>query len=163
MAKYAQLIRGDDKNWEVAAFLLIDRLYVSSLQTSRIEFSRIDMHSSTRSLNFIEELLGPIGYVVDNTLSNSISSAITRLEQDGYMKREDDQCILTNTGLKRLAEIKSKYKKGNEEPIGSHAAEAKAFKAIREEAEAKAFKAIRESDLPENQKDKIIKQLKNDH
>ena len=118
MAKNFSLIPGENNNWEVAAFLLIDHLYVSNSRITRIEFSRTDMHSSIIALNFIENLLGPIGYVVNKTLSNSISSAITRLERDGYLKCEDGQCILANNGIKRLHIIKEKYAKTKKEPIG---------------------------------------------
>ena len=67
MAKNYKLIPGETNNWEVAAFLLIDYLYISNFQLSHIEFTRSDMHSSAKALDFIENLLGPIGYVVDNT------------------------------------------------------------------------------------------------
>lgn len=118
MAKNFRLIPGENNNWEVAAFLLIDHLYISSSRISYVEFSRSDTHSSINALNFIENLLGPIGYVVNRTLSNSISSAITRLEQHGYLKCEYGQCSLTNNGQKRLHEIKEKYTKTKKEPIG---------------------------------------------
>ena len=95
MAKNYKLIPGETNNWEVAAFLLIDYLYISNFQLSHIEFTRSDMHSSAKALDFIENLLGPIGYVVDNTLSNSISSAVTRLEKKGYLKCWEGHCILT--------------------------------------------------------------------
>jgi hypothetical protein len=120
MAKHYKLIPGENNNWEVAAFLLIDHLYTTSSRISHIEFSRTDMHSSTNALNFVEKLLGPIGYVVDKTLSNSISSAITRLEQKGYLKCGDGQCLLTDDGYNRFQEIKDKYIKNNLEAIGEN-------------------------------------------
>lgn len=120
MAKYFRLIPGENNNWEVASFLLINYLYTANSQTSHIEFSRTDMHSSTKALNFIESLLGPAGHVVNKTLSNSISSAITKLEQKGYLICEDGECFLTNDGFKRLQEIRDKYDKKNEEPIGAY-------------------------------------------
>ncbi len=119
MAKHHRLIPGENNNWEVASLLLIDYLYALNSQMSHIEFSRADMHSSTRALNFIENLLGPAGHVVDKTLSNSISSAITRLEQKGYLRCVDGECTLTNDGFQRLQQIKDKYDKNNEEPIGA--------------------------------------------
>lgn len=119
MAKNYRLIPGENNNWEVALFLLIDNLFIPNSQISRIEFTRSDMHSSTKALNFIENLLGPLGYVVHKTLSNSISSAITRLEQAGYVNcYEDGQCLLTNDGYKRLQEIKKRHLNNEKEPIG---------------------------------------------
>lgn len=118
MAKNYKLIPGENSNWEVASFLLIDHLYISSTRISHIEFSRTDMHSSTAALNFIEKLLGSINYVVNKTLNNSISSAITRLEEKKYLNCEAGECILTNKGFNRLQEIKAKYEEGNRVPIG---------------------------------------------
>lgn len=128
MAKHHRLIPGENNNWEVASFLLIDHLNAINSQMSHIEFTRTDMHSSTKALNFIENLLGPAGHVVDKTLSNSISSAITRLEQKGYLICEEGECILTNNGINRLVEIKEKYDKSNEEPIGAYG---KAFQVLK--------------------------------
>ncbi len=128
MAKNYKLIPGENNNWEVASFLLIDHLYVSNYRISNIEFPRPDICSSTEALSFIENLLGPIGYVVDKTLSNSISSAITRLEQEGYLKCDNGECILTNSGLNRLREIKDNYKENNEEAIGNNR---KVFQALK--------------------------------
>ena len=54
MAKNYKLIPGETNNWEVAAFLLIDYLYISNFQLSHIEFTRSDMHSSAKALDFIE-------------------------------------------------------------------------------------------------------------
>jgi hypothetical protein len=120
MAKNYRLIPGENNNWEVASFLLIDHLFVSTSK-KRIEISRLDMHSSTNAINFIKNLLGPLGYVVNKTLSNSISSAITRLERDDYIICYDGgQCTLTDSGLERLQEIKEKYSKSKEEPIGKN-------------------------------------------
>ena len=127
MAKHHRLIPGENNNWEVASFLLIDHLYKTSAKISHIEFTRADMHSSIKALNFIENLLGPIGHVVDKTLSNSISSAITRLEQRGYLICEGGECFLTKDGFNRLQEVKEKYEKNNEEPIGAYG---KAFQAL---------------------------------
>lgn len=156
MAKNYKLIPGENNNWEVAVFLLIDHLYVSSSQISRIEFIRADMHSSINALDFIENLLGPLNYVIDKTLSNSISSAITRLEKKGYLECEDGDCILTNHGIIRLKEIKDKYTEGDIEPIGINKTIAEETKKSREAAE----KAIKESkDLTEEQKKAILKNL----
>jgi len=127
MAKYHRLIIGENNNWEVASFILIDHLYKKNAQISHIQFTRSDMHSSIKALNFIENLLGPAGHVVDKTLSNSISSAITRLEKKGYLICEDGECILTKDGLNRLQEVKEKYDKNNEEPIGAYG---KAFQVL---------------------------------
>lgn len=118
MAKHYRLIPDESNNWEVAAFLLIDHLYMPNAHRPNVRFSRIDLHSPIKSLDFIEKLLGPIGYVVNKTLNNSISSAITRLEDNGYLKCDDGECILTNEGFNRSQEIKAKYKKGNLVPIG---------------------------------------------
>ncbi len=156
MAKNYKLIPGENNNWEVAVFLLIDHLYVTSSQISRIEFTRTDMHSSINALGFIENLLGPLNYVVDKTLSNSISSAITRLEKKGYLECEDGHCILTKHGFLRLKEIKDKYTEGDIEPIGINKTIAEETKKSREAAK----KAIKESkDLTEEQKKAILKNL----
>ncbi|WP_299983129.1 hypothetical protein [Desulfobacula sp.] len=156
MAKNYQLIPGENNNWEVAIFLLIDHLYTPSTQVLHIEFSRVDMHSSINALDFIEKLLGPIDYVVDKTLSNSISSAITRLERNGYLKCEDGQCILTNNGFNRLQEIKGKYVKTNKEPIGLNK---ELIEAVIK-ANKKIEKAIKDSkDLSEDQKKEILKKI----
>ena len=118
MAKHYRLIPDESSNWEVAAFLLIDHLHMPNARLPSITFSRIDMHSSIKSLGFIEKLLSPIGYEVNKTLDKSISSAITRLENKGYLKCDDGQCILTNEGFDRLQEIKAKYEEGNRVTIG---------------------------------------------
>ena len=121
-----------------------------SSKISHVEFTRADMHSSIRALNFIENLLGPLDYVVDRTLSNSISSAITRLEGEGYLKCDDGYCFLTNHGIERLKEIKDKYTKNDIEPIG--------INKYKVEASIEAEKAIEESQhLTEEQKKEILK------
>lgn len=142
MAKHHRLIPGENNNWEVAAFLLIDHLYLSSSKISHFEFSRADMHSSTNALNFIEKLLGPAGHVVDKTLSNSISSAITRLEQKGYLECEDGECILTNDGFNRLQDVKAKYDKNNEEPIGAYAKARQALNNLEPEIRKKILESL---------------------
>ena len=58
MAKNYKLIPGETNNWEVAAFLLIDYLYISNFQLSHIEFTRSDMHSSAKALDFIRPKRG---------------------------------------------------------------------------------------------------------
>lgn len=120
MAKNFKLIPGENNNWEVATLLLIDHLFIPNPQSSHLEFIRADLHSSMKALNFIENLLGPIGYEVNKTLSNSISSAITRLEQKGYLECEDGECILTENGFKRLQEIRDKYALSSKEAIGKN-------------------------------------------
>ena len=140
MAKNYQLIPGESNNWEVASFLLINHLYVSSLRISHIKFSRPDICSSIEALSFIENLLGPIGYVVDRTLSNSISSAVTRLEQKGYLNCRDGECILTNEGLKRLQEIKNKYSENCVEATGKNR---KIFEALKNLDPKKREKVLR--------------------
>jgi hypothetical protein len=129
MTKHTLLIPGEKSNWEVAAFLLIDYLYVKNSQISHIKFLRAD-HASIKALTFIENLLDPVGHVVDKTLNNSISSAFTNLEQKGYLVCEDGECILTNDGFNRLQEIKSKYDKNNSEPIGAYGKALQALKSL---------------------------------
>ncbi len=153
MAKNYKLIPNENNNWEVASFLLIDHLYVLSSKISHVEFTRADMHSSIKVLNFIENLLGPLDYVVDKTLSNSISSAITRLEGEGYLKCDDGHCFLTNHGIERLKEIKDKYTKNDIEPIG--------INKYKVEVSKEAEKAIEESEhLTEEQKKEILKNFR---
>jgi hypothetical protein len=130
MAKNYKLIPGENNNWEVATFLLIDHLYIRNSQLSHVEFSRSDMHSSTRALDFIENLLGPIGYVVDKTLSNSISSAITRLEGKGYLICAEGGCTLTDDGFNRLQEIKDGYTKNSKEAVGKNRKGIQAFEKL---------------------------------
>ena len=145
MAKHHRLIPGKNNNWEVASFLLIDYLYTANCQISHIEFSRTDMHSSTKALNFIENLLGPAGHVVDKTLSNSISSAITRLEQKGYLICENGECILTNNGLNRLQEVREKYDKNNEEPIGAYGKALQALNTLDPEIRKKVLEHLKDN------------------
>jgi hypothetical protein len=118
MAKNFRLIPDERNNWEVAMFLLIDNLYRPN--EPKITFSRTDMHSSIRALNFIEKLLGPIGYEVNKTLGNSISSAITSLVKKGYLKCADGQCELTNEGFNRLQVLKDKFDKNDNVAIGKN-------------------------------------------
>jgi hypothetical protein len=120
MAKNYKLIPGENNNWEIAAFLLIDHLYIPNSKLSHIEFSRSDMHSSTKALDFIEKLLGAIGYVVDKTLSNSISSAITMLERNGYLICAEGDCRLTDDGFNRLQQIKDRYTENNIKAVGKN-------------------------------------------
>lgn len=143
MTKHRRLIPGENNNWEVAAFLLIDYLYNTNFQMSHIEFLRAD-HSSIKALSFIENLLGPAGHVVDKTLNNSISSAITRLEQKGYLICEDGECILTNDGFNRLQEVKDKYDKNNEEPIGAYGKALQALKSLDPETRKKVLESMNE-------------------
>jgi len=117
MAKHHKLIPDEGSNWEVAAFLLIDHLYVTDPQMSHIRFTRADAHTSTAALTFIDKLLRPMGHELDNTPSNSISSAITRLEQDGYLTYDGDDCVLTSEGRDRLQEIVAKYDEDNHQAI----------------------------------------------
>ena len=144
MAKNYKLIPGETNNWEVAAFLLIDYLYISNFQLSHIEFTRSDMHSSAKALDFIENLLGPIGYVVDNTLSNSISSAVTRLEKKGYLKCWEGHCILTDDGLNRLKEIKEKYTRNDIEATWKNRKAFQAIKNLDPETRQKVLKIFNE-------------------
>ncbi|MCG8638408.1 MAG: hypothetical protein MI862_01670 [Desulfobacterales bacterium] len=145
MAKNVRLIPGENNNWEVASFLLIDHLYSSNSIISHIQFSRKDMHSSINALNFIENLLGPIGYVVNRTLSNSISSAITRLEREGYIDCYDGECILTKKGIKKLQEITEKYAETKEEPIGLNKMVFKALESLDPETRKTVLKKYYES------------------
>ena len=142
MTKHRRLIPGENNNWEVAAFLLIDYLYIANSQMSHIEFLRADMHSSIKALSFIENLLGPAGHVVDKTLSNSISSAITRLEQKGYLICEDGECILTNDGFDRLQKVKDKYDKNHEEPIGPYGKVLQALESLDPETREKVLESM---------------------
>ena len=144
MAKNYKLIPGETNNWEVAAFLLIDYLYISNFQLSHIEFTRSDMHSSAKASDFIENLLGPIGYVVDNTLSNSISSAVTRLEKKGYLKCWEGHCILTDDGLNRLKEIKEKYTRNDIEATWKNRKAFQAIKNLDPETRQKVLKIFNE-------------------
>ena len=116
MAKNYELIPGERSNWEVAIFLLIDHLHPGI--NAGIWFSRTGLTSSIKALDFIEKLLGPIGYEVNKTLENSISSAITRAVQAEYMDCVDSQCKLTQGGFMRLNEIKSKHGVAQKIPIG---------------------------------------------
>ncbi len=118
MAKNIRLIPDESSNWEVAVFLLIDYCFKPNPSLPSLKYSRTDIHSSIKSLNFIEKLLGSIGYEVKKTLSNSISSAITSLEKNGYIICDDGQCILTEKGFSRLQEIKTKYDEKKKVPIG---------------------------------------------
>lgn len=116
MAKYYQLIEDENNNWEVAIFLLIDHLHPEIEVNNR--FSRTGMTSTFKALKFIENLLGPIGYQVNNTLENSISSAITKVVKIGYLNCIDGQCTLTQKGFLRLKTINAKYLAGKRNPIG---------------------------------------------
>ena len=129
MSKHTLLIPGEKSNWEVATFLLIDYLCVGNFQISHFKFLRSD-HASIKALTFIEDLLGPVGHVIDKTLSNSISSAITKLEDKGYLVCEDGECKLTNKGFNRLQEIKNKYDKNTSEPIGAYGKALQALKTL---------------------------------
>ena len=113
-------------------------------QLSHIEFTRSDMHSSAKALDFIENLLGPIGYVVDNTLSNSISSAVTRLEKKGYLKCWEGHCILTDDGLNRLKEIKEKYTRNDIEATWKNRKAFQAIKNLDPETRQKVLKIFNE-------------------
>lgn len=144
MAKHTLLIPGEKSNWEVAAFLLIDYLYVGDSQMSHIEFLRAD-HASIKALNFIENLLGPAGHVVDKTLCNSISSAFTKLEEKGYLVCEAGECILTNDGFNRLKEVKNKYDKNKSEPIGARGKALQALKNLDPEIRKKVLESFNKS------------------
>jgi len=144
MVKHSLLIPGENNNWEVAAFLLIDYLYVINSQISHVEFLRADMHTSIKALDFIENLLGSAGHVVHKTLSNSISSAITRLEQKGYLICEEGECILADDGFNRLKEVKDKYVKNNEEPIGAYGKALQALKRLDPETRKKVLESMDE-------------------
>jgi hypothetical protein len=102
------------------------------------------MHSSTEALDFIENLLGPIGYVVDKTLSNSISSAITRLEEKGYLKCVEGGCVLTDDGLYRLQEIKDGYTQNDIEATGKNRKVFQALKNLDPETRQKVLKNFNE-------------------
>ena len=141
MPKHTLLIPGEKSNWEVAAFLLIDYLYVGNSKTSHIKFLRAD-HASIKALTFIENLLGPVGHVVEKKLSNSISSAFSNLEQKGYLVCEDGECILTNDGFIRLKEVKNKYDKNNSEPIGAYGKALQALKGLDPEIQKKYFRKL---------------------
>jgi len=143
MAKHFRLIPDESSNWEVAAFLLIDHLYMPNERLTNNEFSRTDMHSSIKSLDFIEKLLGSIDYEVKKTLNNSISSAITRLEDKGYVKCEDGYCTLTSEGFNRLKEIKYKYKKSDRKPIGKTKEFTDAFKNLSADEQKKLIEKLK--------------------
>lgn len=116
MAKNFKLIPDENSNWEVAIFLLID--HINPGCSTGHYFSISTLHSSTSSMTFIEKLLGPINYEVSKTLTNSISSAITRIKKAGYITCSDSQCALTKSGYNRLVEIRTKFNKASRVPVG---------------------------------------------
>ncbi|TKB05687.1 hypothetical protein [Desulforhopalus sp. IMCC35007] len=144
MAKNYELIPGEKNNWEVAVFLLIDHLFKINSEKPEITFSRTDLHSTTSALYFIKNLLGPLGYVVDKTLNNSISSAVTRTEQKGYLRCLYEECSLTGLGFSRLCVIKGKYEKNNEQPIGKNQLAFQVIKNLDSETRAAVLKYFKE-------------------
>lgn len=116
MAKNFELIPGERRNWEIAIFLLID--HVNPGIRSGQRFSRTGISSTMRSLQFIRNLLEPIGYEVNNTLSASISSAMTKIRDLGYVEYVGNECMLTESGFKRLSEIINKFANSKKVPIG---------------------------------------------
>ena len=144
MAKNYELIPGEKNNWEVAVFLLIDHLFKISSENPKITFSRMDLHSTTSALCFIENLLGPLGYVVNKTLNNSISSAVTKIEQKDYLHSLYGECSLTDSGFSRLCEIMGKYEKNNEQPIGKYQLAFQALKNLDSETRAAVLKNFKE-------------------
>lgn len=116
MAKNFQLIEGRDDNWRVAIFLLINHLH-PEIQAGNW-FSRTTMTSTFRALKFIENLLGQIGYEVNNTLENSISSAITKMVKSGDFMCVEGQCKLTLSGFNEFKTTIVAYIKNEKYPVG---------------------------------------------
>jgi len=116
MAKNYELIPGERRNWEVAIFLLIDHLYPGI--GVGMPISRTNLTSSLKAIEFIESKLGKIGYEVNKTLENSISSTITRAMQDNYIDCSDGDCFLTKKGIARLKEIIFKSASAKQAPVG---------------------------------------------
>jgi len=82
--------------------------------------------------------------VVNKTLNNSISSAVTRIEQKGYLHCLYGECSLTDSGFSRLCEIMSKYEKNNEQPIGKYQLAFQALKNLDFETRATVLKNFKE-------------------
>jgi hypothetical protein len=83
--------------------------------------------------------------VVNKTLSNSISSAVTRTEQKGYLHCLYGECSLTDSGFSRLCEIRDKYEKNNEKPIGKYQLAFQALQNLKPEIRAAILKNFKES------------------
>lgn len=107
MAKHYELIVGEKSNWEVAIFLLIDHVHPGIRAGNW--FSRSSLTTSTSGVDFIYKLLGSINYVVNNTLENSISSAITSLVNKKYIELSQGDCRLTNSGLNRMHDFMKRF------------------------------------------------------
>jgi len=86
MAKHFKLILGENSNWEVAFFLLIDK-FVPSLKSETV-FSRQNIVGSS-GMNFLHNLLSPIGYEVNKTLENTLQGTINNM-----VKKRSTYCLM---------------------------------------------------------------------
>lgn len=117
MAKNIALIPGERSNWEIAFFLLIDKM-VPFLKP-HTTFSRQTI-VGTSGMNFLHKLLGSIGYEVNKTLENSLQGTInTMVKKRGFLISDGfGDYTLTKKGYERLKEIRKTYNPQRKEAIG---------------------------------------------
>lgn len=118
MAKNIALIPGERSNWEVAFFLLIDKM-VPFLKLGTT-FNRQDI-VGTSGMNFLHELLGDIAYEVNKTLENTLQNTINKMVQKKkfVLSNGSGEYTLTEKGYKRLIEILGKYDPKHKEALGA--------------------------------------------
>ena len=118
MAKHFKLILGENSNWEVAFFLLIDK-FVPSLKSETV-FSRQNIVGSS-GMNFLHNLLSPIGYEVNKTLENTLQGTINNMvkKKKYILSNGYGEYTLTEIGYNRLIEIQKKYDSKQKQAIGA--------------------------------------------
>ncbi|MCP3888829.1 MAG: hypothetical protein GY702_08125 [Desulfobulbaceae bacterium] len=115
MAKNIALIPGEQSNWEVVFFLLVDNM-IPFLKSNDV-FQRQDIVSKA-GMSFIYRTLGSIGYEVNKTLENSLQGTINRMVNKKYILADFGEYTLTLKGHIRLCEIRDKYCPEGKEYIG---------------------------------------------
>lgn len=116
MAKNQALIANEKSNWEVAFFLLIDKM-IPFLKPN-VNFDRQDI-VCTSGMNFLHKLLGSIGYEVNKTLEHSLQGTINTMRKKDYiLSNYQGNYTLTEKGYDRLHEIRGKFNVEKKEYIG---------------------------------------------
>jgi len=146
MAKNIALIPGENSNWEVVFFLVVDKM-VPFLKPNDV-FQRQDIVSEA-GMNFIHNILGSIGYAVNKTLENSLQGTINSMvKKKGFLLSNGaGDYTLTKKGYERLKEIRENYNPQQKEAIGFTGKAIMAIESLPKEIREKVMREFLNSTL----------------
>jgi len=150
MAKNSEMIRGEQANWEVMFFRLIDKMVPYLKPGAVIHRSEL---VSTEGMDFVCKELGRLGYVVNKTPQNTLQTTIgTMVRKEFILTDGAGTYTLTEKGYKRLLEIRENYDPEKENPIGPKGFAMKALENLDPKMREKILRNFREQNGKKSKK-----------